>query len=359
MAENEERKKAFVVFASTYEAAKYLTLEQKGELFEKLGAYSLEGKDVRSDNPMIDIILISAFPNMDAAERRHQAAIENGKKGKDKGGGIGAPRKGETKEEYQARVMEWRRSREESNNPQEPLNNNTDINIDKKRNTDIDNEKEININTNIEVISDSISTNLLSSSDSSNFEREKTDQGEEPKQERPRIEVISSSNGQEDSRDQEGEDDSDPSDPPVWLTSDPNYRPQPIDDGWNPQPPVLQHKAAVYSNGTYDDDPPIICDGGTPLDLIEQTPAPTKPKSRREELNDLIETCVAMALDTEEADGKTPEFWLYMVQARDAYVELHYCDEKTAEKEIAWKLHCLKNNREQKRRIAAQTRKPA
>lgn len=187
----EERKKAFVVFASTYEAAKYLTLEQKGELFEKLGAYSLEGKDVHSDNPMIDIILISAFPNMDAAERRHQTAIENGSKSKNKSfPNIGRPHKGETREEYEARRN--RALEEGLENPQKPLNNNTNINIntnsniDKDREIKTDTDIEINRNTdtnidikkntNVEVISNSISTDTCSvHSNSSSIETEYDD----------------------------------------------------------------------------------------------------------------------------------------------------------------------------------------
>ena len=371
---SEERKKAFVVFASTYEAAvNHLTLEQMGELFLKMGRYSLNGDDVHSDTPMVDVILKMTIPNMDAAERRHQAAIENGKKGKDNGGGIGAPRKGETKEEYQARLLEWKKSQEVSNNPQEPLNNNTNINTDRKINTDndieikkdtdieikkdIETNKEINDNTNVEVISDSISTNSLSF-DFSKLEGEETDQGEGPRQERPRQEVISSFNGQEEGRDQEGEDDSDPSDPPVWLTYDPNYIPQPIDDGWTPPPPELQRNEVIISNRTDDDDPPIILDGGTPLDLIEQTPAPPKPKSRREELNDLIEHSVASAAECKIQGGKMPDYMPFLFQARDAYMELHYCEQDKAQEEITWKYHCMKDDLKRKKEIEKLTRKP-
>ena len=108
----EERKKAFVVFASAYEAAvNHLTLEQMGELFLKMGRYSLKGEEVHSETPMVDVILKMTIPNMDAAERRHQAAIENGMKGKESGGGIGRPRKGETREEYELRLSAWKEER--------------------------------------------------------------------------------------------------------------------------------------------------------------------------------------------------------------------------------------------------------
>ncbi|MBR4758359.1 MAG: hypothetical protein IK084_06080, partial [Bacteroidaceae bacterium] len=122
---NEERKKAFVVFASTYEAAvDHLTLEQMGELFLKLGKYSLKGESVRGDTPAIDILLRTAIPNMNAAERRHQTAVENGTKSKNKQfPNIGRPYKGESKEEYDARRLERARTLEASDeNPEKPLN---------------------------------------------------------------------------------------------------------------------------------------------------------------------------------------------------------------------------------------------
>ena len=214
----EERKKAFVVFASTYEAAKYLTIEQKGELFEMLGAYSLEGKEVHSNNPLIDVILKMSIPNMDAAERRHQAAIEKGKKGKDGGGGVGRPRKGETKEEYQDRVSEWRVSRD-SENPQKPLNKdketntdketdkNKDKNIERDRDTDVDKDRDIEIkkdtkrNTNVEVIPNSSSINSVCISNLQNPVLEYTKEGVEPNQEKARYQVsISNSKYQEEPR---------------------------------------------------------------------------------------------------------------------------------------------------------------
>ena len=201
----EERKKAFVVFASTYEAAKYLSLEQKGELFEKLGAYSLEGKEVHSNNPMIDVILKMTIPNMDAAERRHQTAIENGAKSKGKDfPNIGRPRKGETREEYDARRMERVRNLEEgAENPQKPLNKdidtNTDRDIDKKKEIDIDrykntdvkkdkdknNKINVNKNTNSLVNSNSVSTNQGSFSKSQNPVLDNTKFEEEPNQDTP------------------------------------------------------------------------------------------------------------------------------------------------------------------------------
>lgn len=322
---SEERKKAFVVFASTFEAAvKHLTLEQRGELFTLMGKYSLEGEHVQSDTPMVDVILKMSAPNMDAAERRHQASIENGKKGKDKGGGIGAPRKGETKEEYQARLLEWKRSRDADDNPQEPLNKDIDTNIDKdiKKEKDIEKYKEIDINKNANIgdKSDSISSNFLSFSfESSNFVEDETDQGEEPRRERPRQEVISSySKGQnEDGSDQDREeDDNNPIDHPIRTDKNPKAPQLLIDEGQN-----------------------------TP-------PAPPK-RSRREELTEFMETCLELAAKEKEKSGQLTDFMPYLRQAKEAYKELHNCDEQRARQEVTWKLHCLMDERKRKAELAA------
>ena len=209
----EERKKAFVVFASTYKSAvKYLTLEQLGELFIKLGKYSFEGEIVSSDNPLIDTLLNDAMPNMDGAERRHLEAIENGKKGKEHGYKGGRPRKGETREEYDARRLErYNQLKGVSENPQKPLDidididTNTDRDIDKKKEIDIDrykntdvkkdkdknNKINVNKNTNSLVNSNSVSTNQVSFSKSQNPVLDNTKKDEEPSQEKAQYHVSS------------------------------------------------------------------------------------------------------------------------------------------------------------------------
>ena len=328
---SEERKKAFVVFASTYEAAvNHLTLEQMGELFVKMGRYSLEGEDVKSDTPMVDVILKMTAPNMDAAEKRHQAAIENGKKGKDKGGGVGRPYKGETQEEYQARVSVWKESLEGGgNNPQKPLNKNTNINTDRNTDNDIerkiDKDKDIEINkkTNVEVIPDSILTNCSSSFDfeSSNLEEDETDQGEEPRREIPRQEVISPySKGQNEGGGNQDEEDDD-------------------NDNNQSSPPIRTDRSPKNHQSLIDEMP------NTP-------PAPPK-KSKREELTEYMEMSLELAAEEKEKSEELADFMPYLYQAKEAYKELHNCDEQRAREEVSWKLHCLMENRKKKAELAA------
>lgn len=132
----DERKKAFIVFASCYYGAmKHLNLEEKGELFELLGRYSLEGEDVHSNNGKVDLLLEATKPNMDAAEKRHKMAVENGTKGKAFGKLGGRPRKNESGIITQL------------NNPQItpniPLNNDKYKDIDKDIDIEIDKHKDI------------------------------------------------------------------------------------------------------------------------------------------------------------------------------------------------------------------------
>ena len=132
--EKEERKKAFIVFASTFSGAmNYLTREERGELFELLGKFSFEDEDVRSNNPKVDMILEMTKPNMIAAEKRHQMAIENGTKGKAYGKLGGRPRKNEIGVEINPQIT-----------PIKPLNNNKDIEVDINKNRDKNKDKEIN-----------------------------------------------------------------------------------------------------------------------------------------------------------------------------------------------------------------------
>ena len=146
--ERDERKKAFLVFASSYEEAiKYLTQEQRGEYFELLGRFAFYDEEVHSNTPMVDMLLGMTIPNMIAAEKRHQIAIENGSKGKSSGIKGGRPKKNLPKEEEVA-THEKQLASDDVNNPQitpkKPLNNNSN------KDTDINKEVDNNIDKNID-----------------------------------------------------------------------------------------------------------------------------------------------------------------------------------------------------------------
>ena len=132
-----EKKQSFVMYASFLEMAEQLDGESFKECILKLRDYALLGEDVHSKNPVVDIILTMAKPNISAAAARYQRCVENGYKGKEFGATGGRPRKGETKEEYDARRRKT---------PRKPLNVDEDANEKEKEN---ENKKE---KDNVEIV---------------------------------------------------------------------------------------------------------------------------------------------------------------------------------------------------------------
>ncbi len=125
--ESKERQ-SFVMYASFLEAAEQLEPAAFKECVLKLRDYALFGTDVSSNNPLVNIILTMAKPNLNAAAERYQRCVENGNKGKGHGSKGGRPRKGETREEYMERKLL-------TETPRKPLN----VNVDEDAN---DKEKE-------------------------------------------------------------------------------------------------------------------------------------------------------------------------------------------------------------------------
>ena len=196
MAKEKKKEEGFIVHFSTYDTAvEDLTLEQMGELFVKLGRYHFYGEDVSSDDKGVRMVLKMVKPYMKSASERYEEAVKNGMKGKSHGIKGGRPRKGETREEYDARRLERVRMLEaRAESPPKPLNtnrnrnidNDIDKNIDKeidtdieiKKTADIDNNTNVKNNTSTELISNSISI-LNSESGSSQLRSLKTAYEEE------------------------------------------------------------------------------------------------------------------------------------------------------------------------------------
>lgn len=337
----EERKKAFVVFASTYKSAvKYLTLEQLGELFIKLGKYSFEGEIVSSDNPLIDTLLNDAMPNMDGAERRHLEAIENGKKGKEHGYKGGRPRKGETREEYDARRLErYNQLKGVSENPQKPLDidididTNTDRDIDKKKEIDIDrykntdvkkdkdknNKINVNKNTNSLVNSNSVSTNQVSFSKSLNPVLDNTKKDEEPSQEKAQYHVSSfNSKIEEDySKKEEG-----PRQEVKQGSKESDFlRSITLDDDFDTPSTPPDERYRNYVGNIQD----LIRLGGYDYDDMTD-----------EEMVEAITEDVDSAIEQYRRRGKTQRFQDLVERAKQTYMRLHGCSEDEALSGIRW-----------------------
>ena len=92
MSKNEDKKKSFVMYDSFLEAMKHLNDAEFRECVMKIRDYALEGIDKESASPYVNIIIAMAKPNLDAAKRRYEVSVENGKKGAEFGKLGGAPK---------------------------------------------------------------------------------------------------------------------------------------------------------------------------------------------------------------------------------------------------------------------------
>lgn len=85
-------KRSFVMYDSFLEAMKHLNDAEFRECVLKIRDYALDGIDKESESPYVNIILAMAKPNLEAARRRYEASVENGKKGAEFGKLGGAPK---------------------------------------------------------------------------------------------------------------------------------------------------------------------------------------------------------------------------------------------------------------------------
>ena len=85
-------KKSFVMYASFFEAMKHLNDAEFRECMIMIGEYGLNGVEMQSSSPMVNVIMELVKPNLAAAGRRYDACVENGKKGAEYGKLGGAPK---------------------------------------------------------------------------------------------------------------------------------------------------------------------------------------------------------------------------------------------------------------------------
>ena len=89
---NINEKRSFVMYDSFLETMKHLNDAEFRECVMKIRDYALDGIDKESESPYVNIILAIAKPNLEAARRRYEVAVENGKKGAKYGKLGGAPK---------------------------------------------------------------------------------------------------------------------------------------------------------------------------------------------------------------------------------------------------------------------------
>ena len=92
MTRKNNEKRSFVFYDSFLEAMKHLNDAEFRECVMKIRDYALDGVDEESNSPMVNVIMALVKPNVDAADRRYRACVENGKKGAEYGKLGGAPR---------------------------------------------------------------------------------------------------------------------------------------------------------------------------------------------------------------------------------------------------------------------------
>lgn len=120
-----DTKDACVLFRTIVDAAEELETNEALELLLSYAHLGLGDEvDLDTCSKVVRLILKQAIPALTAAERRYAAAVENGNKGKEagkeKGGGVGRPKKDETPEDYQKRVDEWRAQKTPRITPEKP-----------------------------------------------------------------------------------------------------------------------------------------------------------------------------------------------------------------------------------------------
>ena len=106
MSDENTEKHSFVIYESFFDAAENMDAEHKVECMWKIKDYALYGKDEKSDNWGVNLILEVAKPLLDAAKKRYERCVENGKKGAKHGVKGGRPKKGtETEQKPQCKPL--------------------------------------------------------------------------------------------------------------------------------------------------------------------------------------------------------------------------------------------------------------
>ena len=142
MAKKEE-KRSFVMYDSFLEAMKHLNDAEFRECMLKISDYARYGVDEESSSPMVNVIMELVKPNLDAANKRYDACVENGKKGAEYGKLGGAPKGNQNARKKQ------------------PLKQPLNVDVEENVNNDV-NEKD-----NIEVNKDADAAELHTSSSNS------------------------------------------------------------------------------------------------------------------------------------------------------------------------------------------------
>jgi hypothetical protein len=110
-------------------AMKHLSDAEFRECMLKISDYALDGVDEESSSPMVNVIMELVKPNLDAANKRYDACVENGKKGAEYGKLGGAPKGNQNARKKQPLKQPLNVDVEE--------NVNNDVNVNEKDNIEV------------------------------------------------------------------------------------------------------------------------------------------------------------------------------------------------------------------------------
>ena len=116
------------MYDSFLEAMKHLNDAEFRECVLKIRDYALEGIEEESDYPMVNVIMSLAKPNLEAARRRYEASVENGKKGAEYGKLGGAPKGNQNARKKQP--LKQPLNVDDNEDVNENVNGNVDVNAD-------------------------------------------------------------------------------------------------------------------------------------------------------------------------------------------------------------------------------------
>ena len=135
-------KRSFVMYDSFLEAMKHLNDAEFRECVLKIRDYALEGIDKESESPYVNIILAMAKPNLEAARRRYEASVENGKKGAEFGKLGGAPKGNKNASKKQPLKQPLDVDVDDNDNVNEDVDVDVNVEVDDYTNADVNNDAE-------------------------------------------------------------------------------------------------------------------------------------------------------------------------------------------------------------------------
>jgi hypothetical protein len=143
------------MYDSFMSAMKHLSDAEFRECMLKISDYALDGVDEESSSPMVNVIMELVKPNLDAANKRYDACVENGKKGAEYGKLGGAPKGNQNARKKQPLKQPLNVDVEE--------NVNNDVNLNEKEKDNVEVNKDADAAGLYTSVSNSIDTSFIDS----------------------------------------------------------------------------------------------------------------------------------------------------------------------------------------------------